>query len=199
MTRRRYQENNCFAHLSNEIKTLRDEFGFVLLSEPPQWRAVQNVITNNHKIQFGHPLLGLAYAQSEHALRPRQRFFKVYCSTLEGRVNDEINFHIGLTLEDFFRVTLFSTVRRIEDLQSRAETGRNFISNIKCKNGAVVVCGIHFPPNFIDDGNHSGTVYLSVNEKIKFQKSFPVPKNGFFPSIIFTDNKTVLRYYQKIN
>lgn len=209
MTRQQYQENNCFSHLANEVKALRHEFSnelrFILLSDPPQWQVIQNMITNIHKLQVGSQVGGLSYAQSAHALTPTKSVFKIYYSTVEECVNINTNIYVGLTLEGYFRESMFASKKtneqRLNDLRNSVDKDKHFLHCLKCQIGDVIECRIAFPLDFkviTNDGNHSAPVYLYVNQNLIFKKVFEIPINGFFPTIILTGN-SVVRYYQKLN
>lgn len=209
ITRQQYQENNCFSHLANEVKTLRHEFSnelrFILLSDPPQWQVIQNMITNIHKLQVGSQGGGLSYAQSAHALTTTNSAFKIYYSNSTVEECVKTNFYVGLTLEGCFRESMFAFKKTnkqwIKELQNGADKDKHFLRCLKCRIGDVIECRIAFPQAFnviTSDGNSISPVCLYVNQKLIFKKVLKIPTNGFFPTIILTGN-SVVRYYQKLN
>lgn len=62
--------------------------------------------------------------------------------------------------------------------------------------GDIIEIGVIFPKNFINDGNHNATMYVSRNEKLTLDRSIVIPNSGLFPKIMLEGTNTRLQYIQ---
>lgn len=209
ITRQEYRESNCLTHLAKEVTKLKvllsrqqeeiTELRYesdILLNGPLKWQFTQNMHIKEPNLlkMDDNPNFNFGFAQSDHALEPTRSCFKIHLSTLM----DCVKVWIGVTRKGY-------PPKTVSEKQSIRYQGHyvkddpdNHLVFLKCKSGDVIQCGIEFPEDFIN-GNHSAPIYLSVNQKFIFRKTFVIPNDGFFPTVFLRDTFVKVRYYQQLN
>lgn len=210
ITRHEFQVNNCFTHLAKEITKLKLVLSLqqeeiaelryesdITWNGPLKWQQTQNMCISQLNIlkMDGNPNFNFGFAQSDHALEPTKRRFKIRLST----PMDSIKIWIGLTRKGYPPKTVSEKQSIRYQGQYVKDDAENHLVFLKCKNGDVIECGIEFPKDFINDGNCNASAYLSVNRKSTLRKQLILPKDGFFPTIFLRDSFVKVRYYQQIN
>lgn len=216
ITRREYKDNNCFSHLANrlsaqekEIKKLRIELSeqrehFERLINagdgkssnvsftPQKWLVCYNAMIQEPNILKVNNPSTFAFVQSEQSLVPTKYSFKVH---LSGTKNWRHLIWIGLT-------------RRGHRTDREPERGsivycggglviadaENVPIGPEWKDGDIIECGIKFSTNFIQDGDHSASVYFHRNDELIIIKPFKIPRDGFFPTICFAGRNARVKY-----
>lgn len=210
ITQQEYRKNDCLAHLAKEIAKLKnllscqqqeiDELRLksdISMNGPLKWQQRQNMSIQEPNIlrMDTNPNFNFGFVQSDHALGPSKSSFKIHLST----VTDSIKVWIGLTRKGYPAKTVIEKQSVRFQGHYVKDDLENLLVFLKCKNGNVIECGIEYPNHFIDDGNHTAALYLTVNCNSTFRKLFLVPKDGFYPTIFLRDSFVKVRYYQQIN
>lgn len=218
VTRREYQNSNCFRHLANEVTKLRYELSEInrqkehvensnrqkqeiaelctdiLMGEPPKWQQKHNMKIGTMNLLERVDFFGPTFVQSAYNLTARQSCFKIYVIS-----PDHIGLiRIGLTRRGYFDECLESKVEK--DFSKRFNDmidANPCLHEVQCKSGYVVECGVEFPKDFSNNNNHSAEVYICVNQKLEYKATHAIPDGGFFPTIVFNWSNTKVRYCQK--
>lgn len=134
--------------------------------------------------------LRFGFVKAEYPLEPTSGFFKVHILGIDNEYTAANS--IGLNSENWL-LPISISYRGNGSLHVNRMT---FNDKPKWNVGDIIECGIKFRKNFMNNGNHSETVYISQNEKIIFQQSFTIPQDGVFPIIHLCGTDSSLRYYQ---
>lgn len=216
ITRQEYKTNNCFSHLGNrinsqenEIKKLRAELSeqkehferiinasgsksSSIVYTPLKWLVCYNTkIEEPNILKVNNPST-FGFVQSDNFLETTKSSFKVH---LSGTKHWRHLIWIGLT-------------RRGHRSDRDPERGsivycggglviadtENIPMGPEWKDGDVIECGIKFPKNFINDGNHNAPVYFHRNDELVFVKPFQIPRDGLFPTICFAGKNARVKY-----
>lgn len=161
-----------------------------------EWQLSDNVkMDEKYVLTVDEPSI-FGFVQLAYALVPTKPSFKIYLLDSDNWSSQLI--WIGLT-PNGHPITLTAKVGSIiyRAIGSVDVVGENINTTPKWKVGDIIECGIKFPTNFINDGEHSASVYFSNNERIIFEKPFTIPKDGLFPTIRLFGRDCRLRFFQK--
>lgn len=151
---------------------------------PLKWQFCDNVTIEQLNILKIVDVTRKGFVHSDYPLEPGKSLFKVHALCIEN-----LNTSIGLT--HAFGSFYYRGSGGIHVNDAKVHDGGEWERN------DIIECGIEYPANFIDDGNHKATVYFSRNRKLIFEKSVTIPKY-IFPTVYLYGRRTRLQYVQKI-
>lgn len=182
--------------LIDQVSRQQEEIGKLnksntpLDAEPLNWQCKFNVKIDVPNILEVDDSTTFAFAQSDKYLEPTKSSFKIHLSALK---RNKLNW-FGLTCKGHpisERPEDESIIYYSTGLVTPAEDDV-FVAS-EWEDGDTIECGIKFPSNFINDGQHKAPVYFQRNEEVMFKKSFKIPCDGLFPTICFSGSDVKIK------
>ncbi len=169
----------------------------------PKWQQIHNMQNGPQNVlEVVQPYSGgICFVQSANALTRTRPSFKVHFLDSPAKYLP----WIGLTRREYFSELHLNKDKSVDeqiiDIHYRIDA-YHCLFQPSLQNGDVIECGIEFNEDSLGNLLRSSGFYcahLSVNGNLIKKKTFKMPPDGVFPTIIFRSSDFKIRYLQKLD